>query len=503
MIPVPNNKSSPNVPIMAILTGAIVLCTFDPATPAQDAIRVETNQVVVPAFVLDDDRFHRLWKSPADLDRALLAGNMKLVDAIVDGAAIRGLTAGDFHVFDDGKEQTIQNVSYEQSVYWDVRDNGSYHTEHIGSGGGKWSTAEWPRGGIGEIEPPHYLVAYALPESAEGSCHKIELKVNRRNTLIGARSEYCNSKHPATDPLNGTKLGEQLATDLATPKNNNVDLSLVAVRLYSSNDADRVHIAIDWAWKSLKGKTRTRGVLGLVSKKDGTLVARFSDLADWDGVATGEFPIPRWYHSDQPDEWAGENRYETQLALPHGEYDLRVALGDGTRFGDAAIPLTVDNYDRTKLTVSGISLCKRISDVAANSPLNKPNLPGAWGQKSPGDYKPLVSRDVEFKPTGNTRFKKRETLYAYFEIYEPLVEGQSPAAVQFQIRIVDVKSGELRADSLPISAAPYIKAGSSIIPVGRGMDIGKLPKGSYRLDVRAADSTGKSTPWRSANFTVE
>jgi hypothetical protein len=51
--------------------------------------------------------------------------------------------------------------------------------------------------------------------------------------------------------------------------------------------------------------------------------------------------------------------------------------------------------------------------------------------------------------------------------------------------------------------APYMTAGSSIIPVGRGMDISKLPIGSYRLDVQATDSTGKSAAWRSANFTVE
>jgi hypothetical protein len=71
----------------------------------------------VPVFVLDDDRFHRLWKNPADLDRALLAGDMKLETPISEGIVIRGLTAGDFHVSDDGKEQIIQNVSYERSVY--------------------------------------------------------------------------------------------------------------------------------------------------------------------------------------------------------------------------------------------------------------------------------------------------------------------------------------------------------------------------------------------------
>jgi hypothetical protein len=42
-----------------------------------------------------------------------------------------------------------------------------------------------------------------------------------------------------------------------------------------------------------------------------------------------------------------------------------------------------------------------------------------------------------------------------------------------------------------------------VIPVGRGIDISKLPNGSYRLDVQASDSTGKNTAWRTASFTVE
>jgi hypothetical protein len=474
-----------------------------PITAAQDPIRVETNQVVVPAFVVDKDRTYRFWKNPGNIARALLAGDMKRVDTISEGIVIRGLTAADFHVFDDGKEQVIQSVSYERSVYWDVRDNGSHHTEYIGPGGGKWSTAEWPPGGIGDIEPPHYLVAYALPESPQGSCHKIELTVNGGKALVMARSEYCNTKHPASDPVNGTRLGGQLENALASPKNGNVDIAVVAVPLYSSNNADLVHIAIDWPSESLRGKSRTRGVLGTVSTKDGTLVARFSDFADREGIGYHERPELSYYRSDQPDMWPVENRYERQLTLPPGEYDLRIVLGDGTRFGSAEIPLAVDGYDKTKLALSGLSLCQRISDVAAYSSQNRPTLPGAWGQKLPASYEPLMSRDVEFKPTGNTHFKKGGTLYAYFEIYEPLVEGQSPTGVQIKIRIVDLKTGEAISDAQPISAAPYIKAGTPIIPVGRGMDISKLPKGSYRLDVQANDSAGKSTPWRTASFSVE
>ena len=110
---------------------------------------------------------------------------------------------------------------------------------------------------------------------------------------------------------------------------------------------------------------------------------------------------------------------------------------------------------------------------------------------------------MEFKPTANTRFKKGETLYTYFEVYEPLLAEQSQATVQIKMRVVDLKTGDVMSDSQRISTTPYVKAGSPVIPIGRGIDISKLPKGSYRLDVQANDSTGKTTPWRSVNFTVE
>ena len=474
-----------------------------PVALAQDAIRVETNQVLVPVFVLDKEHLRRLERDPGNFLRAAMAGDTKLVDAISEGVVIRGLTTFDFQVFEDGEEQTIQNVAYERSIYWDVRDNWGHHTEYIGPGGGKWSSAEWPPGLVTDVDPPHYVIAYSLPKSPEGSCHQIKVKVNRRNVLVGARSEYCNTRHSASDPLNGTRLGKQMEIDLAVPKNNNVDISLLAFPLYTNSDAARVQVALDWPWESLKGKSRTRGVLGLVFKKDGTLLTRFSDLADREGVANRELPDWIGYRTDRPDAGMIENRYEMQLTLPPGEYDLRVVLSDGTRFGRAEVPLLVESYDRKALAVSGVSLCKRISDVSAYSSGKPPKLPGAWTAKIPGNYLPLVSKDIEFKPTADTRFKNGETLYTYFEVYEPSLGGQSPATVQIQIRIVDQKTGEVKSDSQPISAMPYLKEGSPVIPIGRGIDISKLSNGSYRLDVQASDSTGKSTAWRTANFTIE
>lgn len=197
-------------------------------------------------------------------------------------------------------------------------------------------------------------------------------------------------------------------------------------------------------------------------KKGGTLVTRFSDIADRDGI-----PRIERHRTEQQIPGYVENRYETQLTLPPGEYELRIALGDGTRFGRAEIPFTVDSYHKSELAISRVSLCKQITDVAANSSRSQFKLTGAWGQQLTGDYKPLVSRDVEFEPTGNTRFKKGGTLYTYFEVYEPEVEGQSPATAQIQMRIFDSRTGEVIGGSQLVSVTPYIKAGSSIIPVGR------------------------------------
>jgi hypothetical protein len=367
--------------------------------------------------------------------------------------------------------------------------------------GGKWSTAEWPPGLVGDIDPPqYYLIAYTVPESLEGSCHQVKIKVNRPNVLVRSRNEYCNTKHSASDAANGTKLGVQLENALTSAKTKKIEISLLAVAFYTNSDAARVHIALDWPWESLEHGfgSKTKGVLGMVLNKEGKLVTRFSDLADRESVSG-----PKRVHDTGPNVIGAEDRYETQLSLPPGEYNLRVALGDGKRFGRAEIPLTVEAFDRKTLAISTVSLCKQIDDVSAYSSRYGSVLAGAWTAKLSGNYVPLVSDDIEFKPTGNTRFKKAETLYTYFEVYEPLLVGQSPATVEIRVRIVDLKTGEVRSDSPPVSAAPYVKAGSPVIPIGRRTNISNLPKGSYRLDVQATDSAGKSTPWRSATFTVE
>jgi hypothetical protein len=111
-------------------------------------------------------------------------------------------------------------------------------------------------------------------------------------------------------------------------------------------------------------------------------------------------------------------------------------------------------------------------------------------------------------PAGDTRFHKEglvhkaDRLMTYFEVYEPL-PAAGEAKVQFQIRMIDAKTGQVQLNSGSRSADPYARPGNPIIPIGWEIPIDKLANGAYRVEVQASDSTGKQTGWRTASFTVE
>jgi hypothetical protein len=468
---------------------------------AQEPIRVDTNEVLVPVTVEDSERIKAFRKDPkdtGDVFRSLMAGDAKRAEDYLEGFVIPDLTATDFRVFEDGERQEIRSVTYERSLFWNFRDNGGFHTEFVGSGTGKWVAREWPPGTIGDYWPPHYLIAYAPHNSPENSCHDIRVEVNRPNALVQARGNYCTGKRIMSDPLNGTIFGQQMEKDLVSSKDNSIEIAVTVSTFFADSGKSCLHIAVEWPWKSFDNNFRAVGILGVLFNKDGSLAARFSDVY--------ELPVKEQGHRgvyktrsflDSP------VRYETQLALPPGHYEMQIALSDGSKFGRSNLPAIVEDSDGKALAVSDVALARQIQDASAYSSRSVARLPGTWASKLPGNYMPLISNGIEFKATSDTRFHRKQTLYAYFEVFEPVLEARSSPNVNIQIQIVDVKTGEVKSDPGLISAMPYVKPNSQIITVGRGIKINNLPAGAYRLDVRAVDSAGKRTEWHHANFSVE
>jgi hypothetical protein len=90
----------------------------------------------------------------------------------------------------------------------------------------------------------------------------------------------------------------------------------------------------------------------------------------------------------------------------------------------------------------------------------------------------------------------------YAEIYEPLLVGANPPQVAVQLKLVDRKTGEQKIDSGVVEVANFIRAGNPVIAVGLKLPVSALAAGSYRAELTALDSVGKSVV-RSTDFEIE
>jgi hypothetical protein len=76
----------------------------------------------------------------------------------------RAVKAQDFHLFEDGKEQTIgKAMLMHLPVMPELQDNLSYQGRGAGTPRGLWATLNDLA--IGTFTPPIYMIAYRPPES--------------------------------------------------------------------------------------------------------------------------------------------------------------------------------------------------------------------------------------------------------------------------------------------------------------------------------------------------
>ena len=477
-----------------------------------------------------------------------------------DVTEVQGLTAEDFRLFEDGVEQQIGSFEAAawRTV---VRDNLGWHLQASDAPRAIWSLSELSGlKKVPFVTTDFHILGYVPREAKEG-CHRIRVEVNRASLLVFARDEYCAGQSPSDPLLGtrgGKELERILASDkrgkiplslqaatLYTRGNQSlVDLCL----RFPWNDLYRKWDPSNWMLYA------RIGVMGVIRKEDGTVAARFSDLLypsywptfdqggskyiEWEkGSAHLSTAIPRLLTPgsagkvavsdsgtgndtlalsfggkggelapdyaaiktalDSSDPFWIPTRYETQVDLPAGNYNLEVVLNDGWNFGRVEMPLSIEAYDGKQPALSSVALCKSLRSAAVAA------KEAAAANFAP-QYVPLVSKDILFTPAGDASFAKGEPLFAYFEVYEPeLTEATGAATVSVHMRILDSSTRKLKVDFAPIDAASYKQAGSSVLRIGRKVPIDQLQKGNYRLEVQATTPTGMSTIWRVANFAVE
>lgn len=493
--------------VCLVWLAAVILCTTALSARTQNrkpfSIHIKSNLVLVPVFVYDRSRLDDPppW-SCVDTDEAIfrkLLPFQPFLPRDCDAADIRGLDASDFRVFLGGIRAKIRGLTA-QAWRITARDNMGKHREFTQTPTGIWSTTDLGQGFWSTSDAPFYLLAVAPPASLAAGCSKIRVTVDRRHALVLARRKYCVGQ-TAANPLVGTSLGKQMERDLASPKTGGIPLSLQAgFFYYSAKTKARIEVALDFPWNPLAHKWQygefhaTIGVLGTAHSDGATLAVRFSDLA----CCSPNSPVyfRGGWHNGLSAGGALPARYERQLDLPPGHYNLRVVLSDGTKFGRAETALDIPAYHGKTLALSSVLLCKRYRPAHAAA------VERAAAHFAP-QYVPLVSQGIQFTPAGNTDFKHGEPMVAYFEAYEPLLATQPKTEVEADIKIVNRTTGQVVKNFPSVNVAPYVQPGSTAIHIARKIPFGELPPGAYRLEVRATDSAGQSTPWQTADFTIE
>jgi VWFA-related protein len=469
---------------------------------AQDPIHVQSNEVLVPTVVFDTALYAQLNKQIPH-HRASYGHLAEKNSKLWQNIAVKGLTVQDFRLFEDGQEQKIQRVKLEPPAFREVQDNLGKHPEIVGSGGGLWAYPDLPKTNPSVwLSWPQYILSYIPPKSTLGSCHQIQVKVTRTNLTVWTRSEYCNTAHPANDPLSGTLFGKKLETAANAGVSNELNLKLKTAVFAGHGDQTRVYVSMTFPGQSLRHEFRnetlyaTIGSMILIYRKDGTETARYSDFACCDyGDGTEPFQAGTKNESGPTEgKYLLPDRYEVQFSLPPGEYELRAVLSDGAHFGIQRESLIVASDDKKQLSISDVVLSRRVRKASADSE----DFTGQMAES----YAPLISKEVEYTPTAITNFSQDEMLFAYFEINDPRTAGSTGATVEAHLRIVDAESGKVVDTFDPIDTSSYRKADSTLIGIGRGIKMNRLPPGSYSLEVQASNAEGKNTAWSFAGFTV-
>jgi hypothetical protein len=237
-------------------------------------------------------------------------------------------------------------------------------------------------------------------------------------------------------------------------------------------------------------------VLGMVYNAGGAVAARFG--GGYPCLEHGSYPflfdLP--VGSYVPLGVSIPSRFNTQVELPPGDYDVHIVVSDGHKFGQARVPLRVEPIDSQALSISDIALngilrdaSWVLQDAAVVSPA--PLVPA-----------PLVSKQAQFIPVADARLPKKSSLPLYFEIYEPLLADRNPD-VSFRMKITNLKDGTLVMNAGPTSTAQSVIPGNVVIPIALKVDTEKLPSGAYKIEIQASDSAGRTTEWRMGKFEIQ
>ena len=341
---------------------------------------------------------------------------------------------------------------------------------------------------IGKEQNEYYLLGYTPPESPEGSCHNLKVKLDKGGMTVRARTGYCNV-HKA-DPLEGKAVEKTLETEVLSNEPGKLSAPLQLPYFFTGANTARVDVAMEIPtstvkFEKVKGKHHAEiNLLGIAYKQDGSVGARFSDTVKLD-----------FNDKKEAEEFASKPmHYDNQFDIASGKYNFKIAFQAGPEWGKLEKPLNVEEFDGKTVTISPVALSKdihKISDTETN--LDAVLLEGRT---------PLIAAGMEVVPSATARFKKTDTAVTYMEVYEPDNVDKEPPQLGVELSVVDKKSGAVQGNSGLIDFTKLQQQGSPVVPIGLKLPVAQLAPGTYLANYTVKDNRGR-TATRSVEFEVE
>ncbi len=336
----------------------------------------------------------------------------------------------------------------------------------------------------------YYILGYVPPsQTHDGAYHKITVKVTRAGVQLRNRNGYYDLKAP--DLLAGQPEGKNLEALAASSQPGQVPVLFSTPYFYSSPGVARVYVslqipasAIDFE-KEKKDFHSEVNVLGIASREDGVVAARFSDTVKLD-----------MEKKDLKEFSKGPFKYRTTFNIAPGKYTLRLVLSaGGEKFAKYETPLPIAPFEGQQLGISGPALSDDFR------PVNE--LMASLDSQLLEDQTPLLFQGMEVFPQPGNHFQRGDKVAFYVEVFEPQMQTAFVPRIGVLFNIVNCKTNQQVYSSNTILVGAFARSGDPLIPVVHEIPIDSLQAGEYRLEVRARNSTGGASPIRTADFVVE